>query len=420
MTGALSHIRVLDLSRILAGPWASQILGDLGADIIKIERPGSGDDTRGWGPPFLPSAKGTESSDAAYFGCTNRNKNSLALDITKPEGQEIIRQLVASSDVVLENFKVGSLKKYGLDYQSLKNIKPDLVYCSITGFGQTGPDAHKAGYDFMIQAMGGLMSVTGKSEDEPGGGPVKAGVALADVMTGLYATIGILAALNHRDQTGEGQYIDLALLDVQVACLANQATNYLVTGKAPGLMGNAHPNLVPYQAFPTCDGHFILAIGNDSQFAKFCAVAGLEGLEQDPRYATNRDRVVNRDSLSAKITAVTVDHSLDHWMSILAEVGVPCGPINTIDRVFEEEQVKHRQMQVETTARDGTRLPGVGNPLKMSKTPVSYHKAPPKLGEDSLDILREQLDLQENDLADLIRKRIVATANNETEGNNKP
>ncbi len=407
MTGALSHIRVLDLSRILAGPWASQLLGDLGADILKIERPGSGDDTRSWGPPYLPAADGSESPNAAYFGCANRNKKSLSIDITKPEGQALIHELVKSCDVVLENFKVGGLKKYGLDYDSLKAIKPDLIYCSITGFGQTGPDANKAGYDFMIQGMGGLMSVTGQPEGQPGGGPVKVGVALADVMTGLYSTIAILAALAHRNESAEGQYIDMSLLDVQVATLANQATNYLVSGKVPKLMGNAHPNLVPYQTFPTSDGHFILAVGNDSQFGKFCKVAGLDDLPDDPRYKTNRNRVENRETLAAKIGAVTADHPLNYWMDELAKESVPCGPINTIDRVFEEPQIKHREMKVEIAGSDGTMLPGVANPIKLSKTPVSYRSAPPQLGEDTKSVLNDLLGMSEEQIEKLAEQAII-------------
>ena len=408
MTGALSHIRVLDLSRILAGPWASQILGDLGADILKIERPDGGDDTRSWGPPYLPDAKGEESQNAAYFGCTNRNKKSLALDITRAEGQKLLHRLVRNCDVVLENFKVGGLAKYHLDYDSLKAIKPDLVYCSITGFGQTGPDAHRAGYDFMIQGMGGLMSVTGQPQGTPGGGPVKVGVALADVMTGLYATIAILAALAHRDQSGTGQYIDLALLDVQVAALANQATNYLVSGKAPTQMGNAHPSIMPYQTFPTSDGHFILAVGNDGQFAKFCTLAGLEDLITDPRFATNRARVDNRESLAAKIASVTCDKPMDHWLTELTKVSVPCGPINSIDRVFVEPQILHRGMKVDIEAKDGVVWPSAGNPIKLSETPVRYQSAPPHLGEHGADILKDYLALDDTEIEHLAAEGIIA------------
>ncbi|SNY90770.1 Crotonobetainyl-CoA:carnitine CoA-transferase CaiB [Cohaesibacter sp. ES.047] len=405
--GALSHMRVLDLSRILAGPWASQILGDLGADVIKIERPETGDDTRGWGPPYLDGPNGREGSDAAYFACANRNKRSLAIDITSSEGQALIHRLVAEADVVLENFKVGGLAKYGLDYESLKAIKPDLVYCSITGFGQTGPDAMKAGYDFMIQAMGGLMSVTGQPEGTPGGGPVKVGVALVDIMTGLYATIGILAALAHRQQTGEGQYIDLALLDVQVAALANQATNYLVSGRAPTQMGNSHPNLMPYSAFPSSDGHFIIAIGNDAQFARFCSLAGLEALVADERFATNRARVKHREALAAKIAAVTVDHPAKDWLTRLNQAGIPCGPINSIDQVFAEPQVIHRGMHIALERSDGTRVPSVASPIRMSATPATYTTAPPQLGEHSHAILAGELGLSEDDIERLIAGGVV-------------
>ena len=408
LPSALSHLRILDLSRILAGPWASQLLGDLGADVIKIERPGTGDDTRDWGPPYLSAKPDEKSPDAAYFSCTNRNKRSLAIDITKKEGQKLIGQLVEQCDVVIENFKVGGLAKYGLDYDSLKAIKPDLVYCSITGFGQTGPDANKAGYDFMIQAMGGLMSVTGQPEGSPGAEPLKAGVALADIMTGLYATIGILAALTHRDRTGKGQYIDLALLDVQVAALANQAANYLVSGKVPAPMGNAHPNLVPYQSFPASDGHFILAIGNDSQFVRFCKLAGLDTLAMDPRFETNPARVRHREILSAKIAAITSDKTTNHWLGLLNAARIPCGPINTIRQVFEEPQIKHRAMRVDLKRPDGTDIPTVANPIKLSKTPVSYRTAAPALGADSAAILGELLGKRDREIALLVSQGVIA------------
>ncbi|MCV6600048.1 MAG: CoA transferase, partial [Cohaesibacter sp.] len=362
---------------------------------------------RQWGPPYTKDKEGNERPDAAYFGCANRNKQSVTIDITKAQGQALIHELVAKSDILVENYKVGGLKKYGLDYDNLKNIKPDLIYCSITGFGQTGPNASKAGYDFMIQGMGGLMSVTGQPVGSPGGAPLKVGVALADVMTGLYSTIGILAALAHRDQTGEGQHIDMALLDVQIASLANQATNYLVSGKAPTHMGNAHPNLVPYQTFPTSDGHFILAVGNDSQFAKFCTLAGLDDLATDPRFDTNRHRVEHREILAAKIAAVTADKPLDHWMEALGKAGVPCGPINSIDRVFEEPQVKHRGMAIEIPAKDGSLQPGVANPIKLSKTPPCYKSAPPELGEHTKSVLSTLLGKSEQELKSLDEEKII-------------
>ena len=304
--GALSHVRVLDLSRILAGPWASQNLGDLGAEVVKIERPGTGDDTRSWGPPYLRDSDGNDTDVAAYFLCANRNKRSVTLDMAKPEGQELIRELASKSDILLENFKVGGLKQYGLDYESLKAVNPRLIYCSITGFGQTGPYANRAGYDFLIQGLGGLMSLSGHPDGEPGAGPMKVGVALTDVMTGLYATTAILAALNYRERTGEGQHIDISLLDVQVACLANQALNYCVTGVSPRRLGNAHPSIVPYEDFPTADGYMILAIGNDSQFSRFCVEAGQPDLAKDERFATNAGRVMNRKILIPILRKITV------------------------------------------------------------------------------------------------------------------
>lgn len=407
MSGALSHIRVLDLSRILAGPWASQTLGDLGAEIIKIERPQVGDDTRQWGPPYVKDAQGQDTEDAAYFMSANRNKQSVAIDMAHPEGQALIRQLVAECDVVIENFKVGGLKKYGLDYDSLKAIKPDLVYCSITGFGQNGPYANRAGYDFLIQGMGGLMSVTGQPDSVPGGGPVKVGVALADVLTGLYAVIGIQAALAHRDKTGEGQHVDLALLDVQVATLANQAMNYLASQKVPGRLGNAHPNIVPYQAFATRDGHMILAVGNDGQFAKFCRVAGLEGLAQDERFKTNAARVKNREVLVPILQERLQQDDLDWWIEKLEEAQVPGGPINTIDRVFEDPQVVHRNMQVALDHPNAGTVPSVGSPLKLSQTPVEYRSAPPVRAQHTQEVLERVLKLEASELDRLVEGGVI-------------
>jgi len=381
MTGALSHIRVLDLSRILAGPWATQNLADFGAEVIKIERPGRGDDTRGWGPPWLKDENGKDTKESAYYLAANRNKKSVAIDMTTPEGQSQIRELAKDADVVVENFKVGGLKKYGLDYESLCGIKPDLVYCSITGFGQDGPYATRAGYDFLIQGMGGLMSLTGEPDEVEGGGPVKAGVAIADVMSGLYATIGILTALQHRDRTGEGQHIDVSLLDVQVATLANQAMNYLTSGKAPERLGNAHPNIVPYQAFQVADGHLILAVGNDSQFARFCEIAGVPELARDERFETNAGRVVNRSVLVPMLVDIFKTKPRDEWLSLFEAEGVPAGPINTLAQVFDDPQVQSRSMQIEMQHEDGTRVPGVANPLKMSKTPPRYRRPAPLLGE---------------------------------------
>ncbi|MDP3513944.1 MAG: CaiB/BaiF CoA-transferase family protein [Sulfuritalea sp.] len=391
--GALSHIKVLDLSRVLAGPWASQLLGDLGAEVIKIEKPGAngkgGDDTRGWGPPWLADGAGQATTDAAYFLCTNRNKRSLTVDITLPAGQQIVRELAAQADVVLENFKVGGLKAYGLDYASLAALNPKLVYCSITGFGQDGPYAARAGYDFLIQGMGGLMSVTGRAEGEEGAGPQKVGVALTDILTGLYAGNAILAALLHREKSGQGQHIDLALLDVQVACLANQAMNYLVSGTAPRRMGNSHPNIVPYQDFPTADGDMILAIGNDGQFARFCDIAGHAEWSADPRFASNAARVRHRAELIPLLRRTTVMKTTADWIALLENAAVPCGPINDLAGVFADPQVRHRGLQIEMPHPAGGTAPQVGNPIRFSATPIDYRRAPPLLGQDTEAILRE-------------------------------
>ena len=407
MTGALSGIRVLDLSRVLAGPWASQTLADLGAEVIKIERPGAGDDTRGWGPPFAKDEAGNDTTEAAYYLTANRGKKSLTVDITKPEGQEVVRNLAAQSDVVLENFKVGGLAKYGLDYTSLAKINPKLVYCSITGFGQDGPYKDRPGYDFMIQGMGGLMSITGAPDEAPGGQPMKVGVAVADIFTGLYATIGILSALRHRDATGEGQHIDLALLDVQTAVLANQAMNYLTTGTAPERLGNAHPNIVPYEAFPSADGYLILAVGNDSQFKSFCAVAGLADLPSDQRYMTNRSRVANRETLVPLIRRAMVTKTTDEWIAALEKANVPCGPINTLDRVFDNPQVQHRGMIRYLDHPVAGKVPTVANPIKFSKTPISGETAAPMLGPHSDEILRKVADLSDEQIEKLRSAGII-------------
>jgi crotonobetainyl-CoA:carnitine CoA-transferase CaiB-like acyl-CoA transferase len=387
-TGALSHLRVLDLSRILAGPWASQMLGDLGAEIIKIENPERGDDTRGWGPPYLEDAKGN-AVESAYFLCTNRNKKSVALDIASPAGQASIRALAMQSDILIENFKVGGLAKYGLDYASLSQLNPRLIYCSITGFGQTGPYAQRPGYDFMIQGMGGLMSLTGQPDSEEGGGPVKVGVALTDVMTGLHAVAGILAAVAWREKSGEGQHIDLALLDVQVSCLANQALNYLTTGKSPERMGNSHPSIVPYQAFPTADGDMILAVGNDSQFASFCRVAEHPEWSEDPRFATNAERVKNRSQLVPLLRQATVYKTTNDWIALLEKANVPCGPINTLEQVFADPHVIAKGLRIDVPHPVTGTAPGVASPLRLSKTPVRYQVAAPALGADTADVLRQ-------------------------------
>lgn len=391
--GALSHLRVLDLSRVLAGPWSGQILADLGADVIKIERPGNGDDTRAWGPPFLK-----DTSEAAYYLSANRNKQSVTIDFTQPEGQKLVRELAAKSDILIENFKVGGLAAYGLDYESLKAINPRLIYCSITGFGQFGPYAKRAGYDFMIQGLGGLMSLTGRPEGEDGAGPVKVGVALTDILTGLYSTTAILAALAHRDQGGAGQHIDMALLDVQVACLANQAMNYLTTGVAPRRLGNAHPNIVPYQDFPTADGDFILTVGNDSQFRKFAEVAGQAQWADDPRFLTNKLRVANRAELIPLIRQATVFKTTTQWVAELERAGVPCGPINDLAQVFADPQVLARGLAVTMPHGLAGSVPQVASPIRLSETPVEYRMAPPLLGEHTADVLQRVLGLDEQDV----------------------
>ena len=406
-SSTLPHIRVLDLSRILAGPWSSQLLADLGAEVIKIERPGSGDDTRSWGPPYVPGKAGEEHGPAAYYLSCNRGKRSVAVDITLPEGQQLIRELAAKSDVVIENFKVGGLERYSLDYESLKKVNQRLIYCSITGFGQDGPYAHRAGYDFLIQAMGGLMSITGEPDSVPGGGPVKVGVALADVLTGLYATVGILAALSHREQTGVGQHVDLALLDVQVASLANQAMNYLVSGKPPVRMGNAHPNIVPYQAFKASDGYIVLTVGNDPQFVRFCKVADRLEWAEEEHFATNAARVRNREVLIPLIDEVMLQHSQAWWIDELEKVGVPCGPINDLEQVFDHPQIRHRGMHVEMKHPELGEIPQVGNPIHLSETPIQYKKAPPLVGEDTESVLREVLGFTDEKLKALRDKGVA-------------
>ncbi|RKP55658.1 CaiB/BaiF CoA transferase family protein [Pararobbsia silviterrae] len=402
----LSHVRVLDLSRVLAGPWASQLLADLGADVIKIERPGTGDDTRAWGPPFLRDAEGHETAESAYFLSTNRNKRSLTVDLTRVEGQRLIRELAAKSDVVIENFKHDGLVPYGLDYASIRAVKPDIVYCSITGFGQTGPYADRAGYDFLIQAMGGLMSVTGRADTEPGAGPMKVGVALTDVLTGLYASNAILAALAYRDRTGTGQHIDLALFDVQVATLVNQAGNFLVGGKPPVRLGNRHPNIVPYQDFPTADGDMIVAVGNDGQFRRLCAVAGDETIADDPRFATNRERVRHRDLLIDRLVAITRTRKTRDWIEALEAAGVPCGPINDLAGVFSDPQAIARELRIDLPHPAGV-APGVASPIRLSETPVQYRRAPPTLGQHTLEVLHDVLGYDDARIAALVAHQVL-------------
>jgi crotonobetainyl-CoA:carnitine CoA-transferase CaiB-like acyl-CoA transferase len=384
---SLQGVRILDLSRVLAGPWCTQTLADLGADVIKVERPGSGDDTRAWGPPYLKDDNGADTSEAAYYLGANRNKRSITIDIACPAGQQLIRQLVAQVDVLVENFKVGDLARYGLDATTLQAENPGLVVCSITGFGQTGPYKDRAGYDYAVQGIGGLMSVTGERDDLPGGGPQKVGVAVADLFTGLYACVAILAALRHRDATGQGQVIDMALLDTQLAMLANLGSNYLCTDQAPGRMGNAHQNIVPYQVFEASDGHLILAVGNDRQFAKFCAIAGHSEWAQDPRFAKNADRVRQRQLLVPQIAAVLKTRPRDQWLAALEAAQVPCGAINNLAEAFADPQAQAREMTQAMAHPLTDKLRLVASPIKLSITPVSYRHAPPLLGQHTREIL---------------------------------
>ena len=394
--GALAGIRVLDLSRVLAGPWCTQMLADLGADVVKVERPGLGDDTRQWGPPFLKDAQGNDTNQASYFTACNRNKRSVTIDMATPEGQELIKQMALQADIVVENFKVGGLKQYGLDHESLRALNPRLIYCSVTGFGQDGPYAERAGYDLMVQAMTGLMSITGHADNAPGGGPMRVGVAVIDLFTGLYASNAILAALNVRHHTGQGQHIDMALLDVGMAVLANQAAGFLATGQAPGRMGNSHPSLAPYQDFPTQDGNMLLAIGNDGQFQRFCAAAGQPQWASDERFATNTLRVKHRAELIPAMEAVTRTRTTADWIALLEDKAVPCGPINTIAQAFDDAQVKARGLAVslprwkDGEASDGiTHITGVASPLRLSATPPVLRNAPPALGQHTDEVLRE-------------------------------
>jgi crotonobetainyl-CoA:carnitine CoA-transferase CaiB-like acyl-CoA transferase len=401
-TGALSHVRVLELSRVLAGPWASQILADLGAEVVKIERPGTGDETRGWGPPWLTTPDGAETRESAYFACTNRGKKSVTVDFARPEGQAIVRRLAERSDVLIENFKVGSLSRLGLGWENLSALNPRLVYCSITGFGQSGPYKDRPGYDFAVQAMGGLMSVTG----EPDGEPMKAGVAMTDILTGMYAATAVLAALADRERTGEGQRVDLALLDVQVATLANLAENYLVTGRVPERLGNAHASIVPYQAFPTHDGHLVVAVGNDGQFVRLCEVAGRPELAADPRFATNAARVENRAVLVPILQALLADRPTRDWVSALEKADVPCGPINDLARVFEDPHVQTRGLRVEVPHPLAGKVPVVASPMRFSQTPVR-HGTPPLLGQHTREVLEGVLGLGESEIESLRREKVI-------------
>jgi len=395
LSAPLSGLKVLDLSRILAGPWASQLLGDLGADVVKVERPGIGDDTRKWGPPYVLDKSGRETSESAYYVCANRNKRSLALDISDSRGQVLLRELAAVSDVLIENFRVGTMSRFGLDYQSLAEINPRLIYCSISAFGQSGPMASAPGYDAMIQARGGLMSVTGVPEGLPGAGPQKVGVAIADLMTGMYAASAIQAALLARVATGNGQYIDLSLFDCQVAMLANQASNYLVGGLVPERLGTGHPNIVPYQAFATSDGHLMLAVGNDDQFQRFAAAIGLPELARDGRYSNNRARTGNRDSLVTVIKQQLALNTSEYWAKVLSEADVPFGPINTVQQVFDDPQARFRELAVTVPHEYAGSVTTVANPIRFSATTLEYPLGPPTLGQHSEEVLRDWLGMDE-------------------------
>ena len=404
-SGPLSGITIVDLTRVLAGPYCTMTLADLGADVLKIERPGSGDDTRRFGPPFLKDRNGEETSESAYFMSANRNKRSVAIDLAKPDGQALVRRLIGCADVVVENFRVGALAKFGLGYDDLKNDYPGLVYCSITGFGQTGPYAERPGYDFLVQAMGGVMSLTGA----PSGEPQKLGVPIADIMAGMYATVAVLAAVRHREATGEGQYIDIGMLDTQVAWLANQGMNYLISDETPRRLGNAHPNIVPYQVFATADGHVILAIGNDAQFQRFCGFAGAPELAADEAFRTNDARVRNRDALTRHLKPIMAAYPSRHWLEGLEPLNVGCGPINTLDQVFADPQVQERGMvlEAEHPLSGGQPVPFIANPMRLSGTPVSYRQAPPLLGAHTEEVLREFLDLGDQPLDALRREGVI-------------
>ena len=404
-TGPLRDIRVLDLTRILAGPTGTQVLGDLGADVIKVERPNDGDDTRKWGPPFLAGGSGADTNESAYFLAANRNKRSVTIDIAKPEGQALIRGLLADCDVLVENFKVGGLEQYGLSYTQLREQFPKLIYCSITGFGQTGPYAPRPGYDYLVQGIGGIMSLTG----EPEGEPVKVGVGISDVVCGMYAMIAILSALHEREKSDLGQWIDMSLLDSQVAWLVNEGMNYLLSDKLPQRLGNAHANIVPYQLFPTADGHVIIAVGNDSQFRRFCDVAGLAGCADDPRFSSNPVRLENREALVQMIKAATCQRTTSEWLEGLEGAGVPCAPVNDLRQVFEDPQVISRAMRVSVDhpTAEGGAVDLIGSPIKMSRTPVSYRRAPPLLGEHTDEVLSTDLKLDEARVQELRKMGVI-------------
>ncbi|MCB1546407.1 MAG: CoA transferase [Hyphomicrobiaceae bacterium] len=407
MPGPLSHIRVLDMTRVLAGPWCGQNLADLGAEVIKVERPGKGDDSRSYGPPWVKDQDGKETREAAYFMSANRGKKSITLDISKPEGQAIVRELAARADVLLENYKTGDLARYGLGYDDLKVLNPRLIYCSITGFGQTGPYRERPGFDFMVQGMGGLMSITGERDDRPGGGPQRVGMPIVDIMTGMYASIAVCAAIASREKTGQGQAIDMALLDTQVAFLANQGMNYLATGEAPARLGNTHPNIVPYQSFKTKDGDLILACGNDNLFNKFCDVAGASHLPKDPRFAVNAKRVENRALMDEVLEPILAARTTAEWVELLDKGGVPCGPINNLEQVFANEQVQARGMRIELPHAVAGKVPVVRSPMRLSGTPIVHEAGPPTLGQHTDEVLADVLGKSADEIARLKAGKIV-------------
>jgi crotonobetainyl-CoA:carnitine CoA-transferase CaiB-like acyl-CoA transferase len=407
MKTALGHLKVLDLTRVLAGPWATQNLADMGAEVIKVERPGAGDDTRGWGPPFLKDAEGRDTTDAAYYLSTNRGKKSITIDLASAEGQRIVRELARDADVLVENYKVGTLARYGLAYEDLQALNPRLVYCSITGFGQTGPYASLPGYDFVFQGMGGLMSITGQADGEPGGGPVKSGIAISDLLTGMYATTAILAALEHRHVSGKGQYIDMALLDCIVAINGYQALNYFMSGKIPQRMGNAHPNMVPYQVFRCSEGEVIVAVGNDSQYNAFCKVIERPDLAVDPRFTTVGLRNVNRHALIPQIAQAMLACSMSEWVQKMEAANVPCGPINNMQQVFEDPHVQHRQMKLSLPHPVGGEVANLANPIRFSDTPIRYERAAPTLGEHTDEVLGTRLGLSSERIAELKEQGVV-------------
>jgi crotonobetainyl-CoA:carnitine CoA-transferase CaiB-like acyl-CoA transferase len=407
MPGPLAHIRVLDLSRVLAAPWTGQNLADLGAEVIKVERPGKGDDSRAFGPPWLKDRTGADTAESAYFAAANRGKKSITVDLARPEGAALVRDLAARSDVLLENYKYGDLARYGLGFEDLARVNPRLIYCSVTGFGQTGPYRERPGYDFMIQGMGGLMSITGERDGLPGAGPQRVGVPIVDIMTGMYASIAVCAAIAHRAETGVGQHLDLALLDTQVAFLANQAMNYLATGEAPGRLGNAHPNIVPYQTFSTADGDIILACGNDNLFNKFCEVAGALELARDERFSTNAKRVENRAEITPVLAAIFRKRTTREWVAALEAAGVPNGPINNIRQVFEEPQVVARGMRIDLPHPSAGTVPLVASPMRFSATPVEHRLPPPTLGQHTEEVLHEVLGFDEKRIRALREARVV-------------